>query len=228
MAEKSWKEMTPIERSAYMARAKERKRAERRAAEVSPAREMPEPDPDQLPFEEAPDGDPPPSDPVRDERRERLLSGIPAEIAALISDQELDEIEREERLKAEAERKEQALTTVRKSLRNRARVDNDLVDPSVIRSAEDRKRLARKVDFRFELPEGGDTLDGFRIDGHVFQNRVWHRNYPMAVVESLRANFYRTHLSEVQFSQMNQNKPGRRADQLLARNPPLFEVRDAA
>lgn len=161
-------------------------------------------------------------------RRERLLQGLPAEVAALITDAELDAIEEEEREKAREERKDKALDAVRKNLRLRARADADLIGAKTLASAADKRRLAERVDFRFSLPEGGDTFNGFRIDGHIFHNEVWHRDYPRAVAESIQSNFYRAHLNEVRFSALNQDKKGRSAEELMARNPPLFEVRDAA
>lgn len=161
-------------------------------------------------------------------RRERLLQGLPADVAALITDDELDAIEKEERERAREERKDKALDAVRKNLRLRARVDADLIGAKALAKSADKKRLDERVDFRFELPEGGDTLNGFRVDGHIFHNGVWHRDYPRAVAESLQANFYRTHLNEVRFSALNQDKKGRSAVELLAKNPPLFEIRDAA
>lgn len=163
-----------------------------------------------------------------DLRRERLLQGLPPDIAAQFTDAELDELEQEARQEAEADAKEKAREALRKNLRLRARSDAGLVSAKSLATAADKKRLAERVDFRFSLPEGGDTINGFRVDGHIFHNNVWHRDYPRAVVESLQSNFYRAHLNEVRFSALNQDKKGRSAIELLSKNPPLFEVRDAA
>src|ERR1700684_2603051 len=65
------------------------------------------------------------SEPVADVRRHRLLEGIDPAVAALITDAELDEIEREERAAAEASRKKRALGTIRDQVRQKARIDND-------------------------------------------------------------------------------------------------------
>lgn len=159
---------------------------------------------------------------VADERRERLLQGIPADIAALITDDELARIEAEERKRAIEERTKKALDTVRTQLRQRARVENDLISPDVIRSDADRKRLAERVKFKVTLPEGGGAR-GFRVDGRVFQHGQTYTE-SRAVFESLQANHYQTWLSEVKFRTLDQHKPGQSAKELMGTLAPRFEV----
>jgi hypothetical protein len=162
-----------------------------------------------------------------DLRRERLLQGLPPDVAAQFTDAELAELEAEAQQEAEADAKEKAKEALRKNLRLRARADVGLVTAKSLATAADKKRLAERVDFRFFLPEEGNPTGSFRVDGHHFHTDIWHKDYPRAVMESLRANFYQVHLNEIRFSTNNQDKPGRSARELMAKNPPLFEVRDA-
>ena len=177
-----------------------------------------------------PEPDAPEVDEPLDERRARLLEGIPSDIATLITDAELDQIEAEERERAEAERKKKALGLVREQLRQKARVENDLIDASVLLSESERKRLAEPVTFKITVPGDGaghNGQSGFRVDGFMYQNgRTYTR--PRAVFESLRANHYLVHLNEVQFRTLDQHKEGNSAREVLARTIPQFEVTNAA
>lgn len=163
---------------------------------------------------------------VRAERRRRLLADVPAETAALITDEELEKIDREETERALAEQKKQALADVRSIARQYARIEHDLVPADVMRSEEERKRLAEKVRIRVDLPEGGGAL-GFRIDGRLLRNGQEY-TVTRAEFESLNYTFYRAHLSEVQFSTLDQHKRGNSANEVLSRRRPQLEVRDAA
>lgn len=161
-----------------------------------------------------------------DARRARLLEGIDPDIAALISDAELDKIEAEEQQKAEAERKKQALATVRDQMRQRARVDHDLIHADVLRSDAEKKRLAEPVKFKVTLPSEGaghTGRNGFRVDGRLFQAGFTYTE-PRAVFESLQANHYRTWLAEVGFKTLDQHKPGQSAREILGQTIPQFEV----
>jgi hypothetical protein len=141
-------------------------------------------------------------------RRLRLLEGIDPAIADLISDAELDEIEAEERQKAEAERKKRALTSVRETLRQKARVENDLIAADVLLSDEEKKRRAKPVKIRINLPANGDPArgaNGFRVNGVAEQH-------------------YRTWLAEIKFTTLDQHKPGNSAVELAGQKIPQFYV----
>jgi hypothetical protein len=159
-------------------------------------------------------------------RRLRLLEGIDPEIADLITDAELDEIEAEERAKAEAERKKQALGTVRAQMRQRARVENDLIAADVLRTDAEKKRLRELVKFRVMLPNDGAGhrgQNGFRVDGRLYQHGHTYTE-PRAVFEALQANHYRAWLNEVQFKTLDQHKPGQSAKEVLGHQIPAFEI----
>lgn len=162
----------------------------------------------------------------RASRRLRLLEGIDPAIADLISDAELDEIERDERTKAEAERKKRALASVRESLRQKARVENDLIAADVLLSDEEKKRRAEPVTFKVRLPSDGAGhrgQNGFRVDGFLYQqDRTYTR--PRAVYDSLLSNHYRTWLAEIQFKTLDQHKRGNSAVELAGHLIPAFEV----
>lgn len=161
-----------------------------------------------------------------DSRRRRLLDGVPADIAALITDAELEKIESEERQRAEIERKTKALASVREQLRQQARVDNDLISADVLLSDAEKARLSEKVKFRINLPAGGAGHrghHGFRVNGFTYQQG---REYeaPRAVFESLQANHYKAWLSETRFKTLDQHKRGNSAEEILNHQPPHFEV----
>lgn len=163
------------------------------------------------------------------ERRQRLLGDIDPETAALFSDEELEKIEREERERAAAEQKKQALADVRGVARQRARVEHDLISPSVLRSEADQRRLAEMVTFKITLPGDGaghNGQNGFRVDGRLYQAGRTYTE-PRIVFESLMANHYRTWLNEIEFSTMNQQKPGGSAREVLSRTRPQFEIEHA-
>lgn len=159
-------------------------------------------------------------------RRQRLLGDVDAETAALFTDDELERIEREEGEKAAAERKKQALSDVRASARQRARVEQDLIAPSVLRSEAEQKRLSEQVTFRVRLPGDGaghHGRNGFRVDGRLFQVGGTYTE-PRVVYESLLSNHYRAWLSEVQFKTLDQHKPGGSAIEILAETIPQLEI----
>jgi hypothetical protein len=160
------------------------------------------------------------------ERRMRLLEGIDLAIADLISDAELDEIEAEERQKAEAERKKRALASVRESLRQKARVENSLIEASVLLSDEEKKRRSTPVKIRINLPANGDPArgaNGFRVDGVLYQQGTV-RTVPLAVAESLAEQHYRTWLAEIKFTTLDQRKRGNSAAELAGQKIPQFYV----
>ena len=160
------------------------------------------------------------------ERRMRLLEGIDPAIADLISDNELNEIEAEERQKAEAERKKRALASVRESLRQKARVENSLIEASFLLSDEEKKRRSKPVKIRINLPANGDPArgaNGFRVDGVLYQQGTV-RTVPLAVAESLAEQHYRTWLAEIKFTTLDQHKAGNSAVELAGQKIPQFYV----
>lgn len=167
-----------------------------------------------------------PIQPIADDRRERLLQGIDPAIASLISDDELDVIEREEQERAAADRKKQALADVRSQMRQRARVENDLISADVLRSDDEKRRLAELVRFKITLPRegaGGRGAYGFRVDGRLYQQGAIYTE-SRAVFESLQSNFYGAWKSEYQFKTLDQHKPGQSATESLGNTIPRFEV----
>ncbi len=165
-----------------------------------------------------------PSD--NDARRKRLLEGIDPEIAKLIGDDELEEIERQEQKKAADERKRKAIQLVRASAEQLARVENDLIDASVLRSDSEKKRMAEPVTFKIHLPSDGAGhmgQNGFRVNGFLYQNGMTYTR-PRAIAESLQYNHYRAWLSELEFRTLDQHKPGNSARELLGAMIPRFYV----
>jgi hypothetical protein len=159
-------------------------------------------------------------------RRRRLLADVPAEMAALITDAELAEIERDEAEKALAEQRKKALTDIRAMARQYARIEHDLVPASVLRSEDERRRLAEPVKILVNMPEGGGAL-GFRVDGRLLQNGEIV-TVSRAVYESLAYTHYKAHLNEVTFSTLDQHKPRNSAAEVLSRRRPTLEILDAA
>lgn len=162
-------------------------------------------------------------------RRQRLLGDLDPETAALFTDDELENIEREERAKASEEQKKQAMADVRAVARQRARIEHDLISPSVLRSEADQKRLAEPVTFRVTLPGDGaghHGRNGLLVDGFLYQaGQPYVR--PRAIFESLQANTYFAWRNEVQFKTLDQHKPGGSAIEVLSRTMPQFEIAHA-
>jgi hypothetical protein len=214
----------------------EERRARERAASGQPLEPLalpvpiaPEPDPELPPAADR-DADSPVDPDLA--RRRQLLQGVPDDIASLISDEELAKIEAEERAKAESESKKLALSLVRDQMRQRARVEANLIPADVLRSEAEKARLAELVTFRINLPDGGTGgLPGPRIDGRIYQNGMVYTE-PRAVFDSLQEMHYRVHVNEVEFLDLNQMNVFRRGDDvrtrpaqiILARRPPPFEV----
>lgn len=159
-------------------------------------------------------------------RRDRLLEGIDPAIADLITDAELDEIERREREAAAAARKKKALDAVQAQVRHRMRVEHDLIAADTLRSEAERRRLMEPVRFRVRLPSSGAgdaRTAGFMVDGRLFQEGQVYTE-PRAVFESLRDIHYRAWKSELMFRTLDQHKPGNSAAELVGQVAPVFEV----
>lgn len=159
-------------------------------------------------------------------RRRRLLADVPAEMAALITDDELIAIELEEAEKALAEQRKKTLTDVRMMARQYARIEHDLIPASVLRGEDERRRLAEPVKILVNLPEGGGAL-GFRVDGRLLRNGE-EVTVSRAVYESLAHTHYRAHLNEVEFTTLDQHKARNSAKEVLSRRRPQLEILDAA
>lgn len=163
-------------------------------------------------------------------RRQRLLGDIDPAVAALFTDAELEQIEREEREKALAKQKKHALDDLRAKARQAAEIEHDLIPANTLRDANERKRLAEMVRVRINMPDdgGGDARTaGIRIDGRIYQ---MDREYTVtrAQFETMREMHYRAHLNELRFRTLDQHKPGKSAKEVLAKSPPMFEVSHAA
>ena len=159
-------------------------------------------------------------------RRARMLAETDAETAALFTDDELEKIEREEREKALADRKKQAMRNIRATAQHLARVENDLIPADTLRSDADWKRLNEPVTFRVDLPGDGAGhrgQNGVRLDGVLYQHgRVYTR--PRAVFEAVREIMYRARINELRFRTLDQHKPGNSATEILALSAPQYEV----
>ena len=161
-------------------------------------------------------------DGIRKERRERLTGDLPADLAALITDAELEKIESEEIERAVAAKKKQALADVRALASAEARIEHGLIPADVLRSESEKARLAEKIRVRVNLPRGGGAL-GLRIDGRLFRHGQSY-TVTRAEYESMHYTVYKTWLDEIRFRTLDQNERGRSAIDQITANPPQFEV----
>lgn len=159
-------------------------------------------------------------------RRQRLLSGLDPEIAALVTDEQLAEIEADEQKKAQDARVAQALKDVRSVVRQEALILNDMIPAAQLRSEAEKRRMNEPVTFEVRVPLGGAGhrgQAGIRVNGFLYQHGQRYTR-PRHVFESLREMHYRVHLAEVQFSTLNQDEKGNSAKEVLGRTIPRFEV----
>jgi hypothetical protein len=167
------------------------------------------------------------------ERRRRLLGDdIDPETAALITDEELAEIEAEEAKKAKGEQKKQALADVRSIARQRARVEHQLISADVLRSEAEKERMNEPVRFKMQIPLDGSGdpsrgQAGIRVDGRLFRHGHTYTE-PRHVFESIQHNVYRAWLDQFAFSTLNQNNPGNSAREVVDRVAPRLEILNAA
>ena len=159
---------------------------------------------------------------IRDERRSRLTGDLPPDLAALITDDELEKIEREEIAKAIASKTKQALAEVRALASAEARIEHGLIPADVLRSEAEKSRLAAKKKIRPNLPRGGGAL-GLRIDGRLFRHGQIYE-VTTAEFESLHYTIYKMWLDEIRFRTLDQNERGRSAIDQITANPPQLEV----
>ncbi len=163
-----------------------------------------------------------------DARRAKWTAGLPADVAALITDAEIAEMEAAELKAAVDERKKQALAAIRAQMRHEARVENDLIAASTLRTDAEKARLLQKGKIRINVPLNGSGNPakgsaGFRVDGRVYSNG---NEYVVtrAEYESLLPNHFGQWLSELRFSTLNQSD-GESARAILGRQIPDFEFR---
>ncbi len=187
------------------------------------------------PFEPPPPPADEPTPPVeeagqadRDARRAKWTAGLPADVADLITDVEIAEMEAAESKRAIDERKKQAIEAIRAQMRHEARVENDLIAASTLRSDAEKARLMQKGKIKINVPLNGSGNPakgsaGFRVDGRVYSNG---NEYVVtrAEYESLLPNHFGLWLSELRFSTLNQTD-GESARAILGRRIPEFEFR---
>jgi len=154
--------------------------------------------------------------------RAEKLEGIDPAVAELITDAELEEIEREEREVAQAQRKKKALASVREAMKQKARVENNLVSANVLLSDAEKKRRNAQTTFRINLPRGGGAL-GLRVDGFLYQQGTTYTR-PVAVAESLANQHYRVWLEEIKLTTLDQHKRGNSAVELAGQKIPPFYI----
>jgi hypothetical protein len=212
---------------ANLAKAREEKAL--RARESAPAWEQPFGRPIDAPDLPEPEGDGvtitdegPSLEEIRSERRSRLTGDLPADLAVLITDEELEKIEREETDRAIAAKKKQALADVRALASAEARIEHGLIPADVLRTEAEKSRLAEKIKVRINLPRGGGAL-GLRIDGRLFRNGLTY-TVSRAEYESMHYTVYKTWLDEIRFRTLDQNERGRSAIDQMTASPPQFEV----
>ncbi len=161
-------------------------------------------------------------------RRAKWTAGLPAEVADLITDAEIAEMEAAESKRAVDERKKQAIEAIRAQMRHEARVENDLIAASTLRSDAEKARLLQKGRIKINVPLNGSGNPskgsaGFRVDGRTYSNG---NEYVVtrAEYESLLPNHFGQWLSELRFSTLNQ-VDGESARAILGRQIPDFEFR---
>ncbi len=189
----------------------------------------PAPPPDEpLPFEPPPPTEPAPPPPAEAINRAKWTAGLPPDVALLITDGEIAEMEAAEQKSAIDARKKAALDAIRAQMRHEARVENDLIAASTLRSDAEKARLLQKGRIRINVPLNGSGNPakgsaGFRVDGRVYSNG---NEYVVtrAEYESLLPNHFGQWLSELRFSTLNQTD-GESARAILGRQIPDFDFR---
>lgn len=131
-----------------------------------------------------------------DELRQRLFAGMDESIVASFTDAEIAAIIARANEEALAEKKKQALETVKQRAKTRARVEQGLVPADVLRSADEQARLDELVNWRCNLPSGGGL--GLRIDGRMFEHGGSYTT-TRAVAASAFSMMYQSWLTEIRF-----------------------------
>jgi hypothetical protein len=198
------------------------KRRQLAGVETPPAFELPAPAPDPVDDGVTIRDDGPSLEDIRRQRRERLTGDLPADLAVLITDAELEKIENEEIEKAIASKKRQALADVRALASAEAKIEHGLIPADVLRDETEKARLAERVRVKVNLPRGGGAL-GLRIDGRLFRHGQAY-TVTRAEYESMHFTVYKTWLDEIRFRTLDQNERGRSAIDQISASPPQFEV----
>lgn len=157
----------------------------------------------------------------REERRQRLTADLSAEIAALITDEQLEAIEKKAQERAQASRLKEALRDIEAMADAEAKIAHGLIPADVLRSEREKAEMNEWGRVRVNLPPGGGAL-GFWVDGRLLRNGETRR-VTRAEYNSLLYTHYRAHIGEIRFSALNQDKRGNTAVDIITRNPPAFE-----
>lgn len=234
MSEKPWSEMSREERG-------DRIREGRRQADERRAEEH-DPEPLVDPPEERVADAAPPVEPVGEqdeaaqaaaERRRRLLGDLPPDVAALFTDAELDEIEADEKKKAEQSRKAQALKDIRAVAKMHAEVGSGLLSASVLKSDELTKYMNEDVKFTVVVPNSAagrhklTSSVGIRINGFIYEHGKEYVR-PRHVYNSLVEVMWRSAVGEAEFRTLNQDQEGFRAKEVAAQMLPMKAIAHAA
>lgn len=161
------------------------------------------------------------------ERRRRLLGDVPLDLAARITEAQLDKLEAD-KAKIEAEELERAqnevlknvLANVREEAKVRARVAAGLVSDDVLRTEAELRYMNEEIEFRIDVPLGAmpSGKEGIHVNGFLYQYNLIYKR-PRHVFASLHETMYRAQMAELKFSLMNQQKPGMSAGHIYNKTP---------
>jgi hypothetical protein len=155
------------------------------------------------------------------ERRKRLTADLPADIAALITDEQLEQIEKKAQERARALRLKEALRDVEAMADAEAKIAQGLIPADVLRTEKEKAEMNEWGRVRVNLPPGGGAL-GLRVDGRLLRNGETAR-VTRAEYNSLLYTHYKAHIGEIRFSALNQEQKGNSPVEIITRNPPAFE-----
>jgi phage-related minor tail protein len=227
----SFKDVSPEKRAEMVAKSVATRRAKREAQQAERLVKSPfdlprqveilEEDADDVLLRTAELEDVKPPAPNAEERRRRLTADLPAEIAALITDDQLEQIERRSQERARAARLKEALRDIEALADAEAKIAHGLIPADVLRSEREKAEMNEWGHVRVNLPPGGGAL-GLRVDGRLLRNGETSR-VTRAQYNSMLYTHYKAHIAEIRFSALNQDKRGNSAVEIITRNPPAFE-----
>jgi phage-related minor tail protein len=227
----SFKDVSPEKRAEMVAKSVATRRAKREAQQAERLVKSPfdlprqveilEEDADDVLLRTAELEDVKPPAPNAEERRRRLTADLPAEIAALITDDQLEQIERRSQERARAARLKEALRDIEALADAEAKIAHGLIPADVLRSEREKAEMNEWGRVRVNLPPGGGAL-GLRVDGRLLRNGETSR-VTRAQYNSMLYTHYKAHIAEIRFSALNQDKRGNSAVEIITRNPPAFE-----
>jgi hypothetical protein len=227
----SFKDISPEKRAEMVAKSVATRRAKREAQQAERLAKSPfdlprqveilEEDADDVLLRTAELEDVKPPVPNAEERRRRLTADLPAEIAALITDDQLEQIEKRSQERARAARLKEALRDIEALADAEAKIAHGLIPADVLRSEREKAEMNEWGLVRVNLPPGGGAL-GLRVDGRLLRNGETSR-ITRAQYNSLLYTHYKAHIGEIRFSALNQDKRGNSAVEIITRNPPAFE-----